>query len=462
MTAGLVWFHRWLGVATCLVFALWFASGAVLLFKPFPSLPKTQAIELLPPLDLAGVAVTPASAVAAANVTATSVRLVQRAGRPAYIVEGGERAVAIDARSGRGLALLEKEAVGANANPIDYDQWMVHNQFDPYRPFYRIASPGQGGTDLYVSAITGETLQRTTSSDRAWNWVGAVLHWVYFTPLRSSFSAWDWTVWTMSFVAMLVAIAGTVLGVMRTVTAMKQRRPSLSYFRLKWLRWHHLLGLFVGVFVLTWIFSGWLSMDHGRIFSRGTPSKVESFAYEGGSLQHVLSAIPLQAINEAGQVRAIEFAVVAGAPVLSVHDLDGRVRRLDGVGHPLTDAALAGLVTAGLEKAWKGAHVQSISTVEPTDLYALAEGWPATVRRARLAGGSFPDVYVDGQNGRLLTVMDRSRASYAWVYYALHTFNFPALTGLPWLRETLVLIPLSVGFAFSVTGVIIGWQRIRK
>jgi len=32
---------------------------------------------------------------------------------------------------------------------------------------------------------------------------------------------------------------------------------------------HHILGLFAATFVLMWIFSGWLSMDHGLLFSRG-------------------------------------------------------------------------------------------------------------------------------------------------------------------------------------------------
>ena len=53
---ALVWFHRWLGVATCLVFALWFASGAVLLFKPFPSLDRGSQLALSAPIDSAAIA----------------------------------------------------------------------------------------------------------------------------------------------------------------------------------------------------------------------------------------------------------------------------------------------------------------------------------------------------------------------------------------------------------------------
>ena len=43
-----------------------------------------------------------------------------------------------------------------------------------------------------------------------------------------------------------------------------------------WHAWHHILGLFTATFVLTWIFSGWLSMDHGLLFSRGRLSAAEA------------------------------------------------------------------------------------------------------------------------------------------------------------------------------------------
>src|SRR5262249_47343743 len=44
-----------------------------------------------------------------------------------------------------------------------------------------------------------------------------------------------------------------------------------------WHALHHVIGLIAMVFVLTWIISGWLSMDHGRLFSRGqlTPAELD-------------------------------------------------------------------------------------------------------------------------------------------------------------------------------------------
>lgn len=91
---ALVWFHRWLGVATCLVFALWFASGAVLLFKPFPSLDRGSQLALSAPIDSAAIAVPPGAAIAGAK-TVTGLRVVQRAGVPAYLVDGATGTMAV-------------------------------------------------------------------------------------------------------------------------------------------------------------------------------------------------------------------------------------------------------------------------------------------------------------------------------------------------------------------------------
>lgn len=472
-TKALVWFHRWLGIATCVVFALWFASGAVLLFKPFPSLDRASRMALAAPIDGDAVALSPRQALVGQG-DATGLRLVERAGAPSYVVDTAKGAVAVDARSGARLPFLDEAQTGAIAarfagktpaaitGPFDYDQWVVHNQFDPLRPFYRLDLGDAAGTQFYVSARTGEIVQRTTASDRGWNWVGAVLHWAYFTPLRSSFTAWDQTVWWFSFVAMLVAIAGTVLGVIRTVAVRRARRPGLTFFRLKWLRWHHLLGLFASAFVLTWILSGWLSMDHGRLFSRGQVREAQAIDYAGLPLVDAAARVEPEALRALTGARDIQFMAIAGAPLMIAADRNGQSSFHDADGRMLSVAERDRLIQRGIASAWPGRPVTTGAAVPSTDVYALAEGMPLSAQRYDRDSPASVSIYVDENEGRILTVMDRSRAAYAWIYYALHTFNFPGLTTRPLLRYVLVLIPLFLGFLFSVTGIVIGYRRLRK
>jgi uncharacterized iron-regulated membrane protein len=470
VTAWLVWFHRWLGIATCLIFAAWFASGAILLFQPFPSLGKVEASALAEPIAVGAVRVSPAQALALAGADATGLRLVQRAGAPAYLAQTANGRVVIDARTGASLkpigaaqAASVVEAAGFRAAQIDgpfgYDQWIVHNQFDSLRPFFRIGLGDPAGTQLYVSAVTGEIVQRTTFRERAWNWGGAVLHWVYVTPLRSSFTAWDQTVWWLSLVAMLVAIAGTVLGVIRTVAVKRAGRPGLSYFRLKWLRWHHLLGLFASMFVLGWILSGWLSMDHGRLFSRGQASPVEQARYAGIPLTRAVAGIPAGFAKALPGAKAVGFASIGGVPLLAVTGRDGRAALFTPEGRRVSEGARDRIFRSALGAAWPNQTIGRPEATAKDDLYVLAEGMPDSTVQYRLGART---IYVDAASGGIVTVMDTSRAAYAWIYYALHTFNFPGLSGRPLLREIVVLIPLLLGFLFSITGVVIGYQRLRK
>src|ERR1700761_611510 len=89
---ALVLLHRWLGVGFCLLFAMWFASGIVMHFVPFPSLTEMERFAGLLPIDASRLRHGPDEAVAASHVhDAQRVRLIQRADGPVYIVSGSSK-----------------------------------------------------------------------------------------------------------------------------------------------------------------------------------------------------------------------------------------------------------------------------------------------------------------------------------------------------------------------------------
>ncbi|MBB6254587.1 PepSY domain-containing protein [Nitrospirillum iridis] len=477
MLRWLSWFHRWAGVVLCLLFTVWFASGAVLMFVPFPALPDAARREAAEPIALDAMAVTPAAALAQAP-DATDLRLVSADGHPRYLLQVPGRpdvAVAGDAAPppnplppgpltpSQAAAIAGRfagDAVDHVEGPLAYDQWVVHHRFNRYRPFYRVVLADTAHTWLYVSATTGEVLQRATRAERAWNWCGAVLHWVYFTPIRQDWSLWNQVVWWISLWALLTTIAGIWLGIYRTMKARASRRRALTPFR-GWLGWHHLLGLGAGLFVFTWILSGWLSMDHGRLFSTGEAGDDRRAAFQGLTLEAAVAALTLDDLRALGSATELRFGAVAGHPVITAYGGGAPPRTMIPGGGPslfLPDEVLA----AGLRNAWPGTAVSAAGSVDATDLYALAEGMTTDTRRFAIKGAKPVDVYVDGHAGRILVVMDDSRSTYAWVYFALHTFNFPGLTGRPMLRWTLELQPLTLGLVFSLTGVVVSTRRLRR
>lgn len=472
MMGVIVLLHRWLGIAFCLLFAMWFASGIVMHFVPFPSLTEADRFAGLMPLET-GEAITPvADAVAATGIKdATRVRLIQRSDGPVYVVSGASHLRAVRASDGADASVESPDVALAIARAharsrgldaaraaliarADYDQWSVPNGFDRHRPLFRVALGDAAGTEVYVSSRTGEVVLDTIRSERGWNWAGSVLHWIYPTVLRSNWSLWDQVVSIVSLVALLAAVLGAVLGIIRI--RIRGRRISSPYHG--WHALHHIIGLVSTVFVLTWIFSGWLSMDHGRLFSRGQLTSAEAA---------VANAVP-----DWGTAPSIDRRPLS-PPVLEVEwfAFNGSVFRRDRTGLNSQTLTKAGEPSRNRQMAFLDEQdVLSLTTrlaggcgvasvVADNDDYPAQSIVPgAPVYRSRCGDLWFD---IDGADGSVLQRLDASRRAYRWVYSALHTLDFPVLMAHPRLRDVLIVGLCALGLVFSVTGIAIGWRRLQ-
>jgi PepSY-associated TM region len=470
---ALVLLHRWLGVGFCLLFAMWFASGIVMHFVPFPALTEAARFAGLPPIDVSRVRHGPDEAVVASHIEgAQRVRLIQRTDGPVYIVTGASKPAAVRAADlsdaavtsdQLALAIAQADArqIGIDATDAilaslaDYDQWSVPNGYDEHRPLYRVALYDPSGTELYVSSRTGEVVLDTTRYQRAWNYPGSVVHWIYPTVLRSNWAAWDKVVWTLSLGALVAAVTGTLLGVIRLRVS---RGGVGSPFR-GWHAWHHILGLFTATFVVTWILSGWLSMDHGLLFSRGRLSDTEAatiartpdwngVAGDARSIPESAKEVEWFAFGERFYKRertgvdSQSIAAIGPDPqhppparsYLTAEEVDGLIRRI------ASNCAAPVVVGAG-------DHYPAASLIPGAPVYRSVCG----------------DVWfqVDGATGRVMERLDSSRRAYRWVYTALHTLDFPILLAHPRVRSMLIVVLCAIGFLFSVTGAVIGWRRLR-
>src|SRR4029077_2386217 len=228
----LILLHRWFGVAFCLLFAMWFASGIVIHFVQFPALSESERVAGLLPIDLMRVAHSPAEAVAASKIAdVMRIRLVERSDGPVYLVSGSSAVKALRAddlgdgavRSARLAGILARNGATNDATndvrkedapvvaEIFPDQWTIAEQYDQYRPLYRVALEEQPGTEVYVSATTGEVVLKTTRRQRWWNYAGSVAHWIYPTMLRSHPTLWAALLWWLALLAMIGAGLGAVI-----------------------------------------------------------------------------------------------------------------------------------------------------------------------------------------------------------------------------------------------------------
>src|SRR5882724_2438457 len=150
---GLTLLHRWWGIVFGLLFAMWFASGIVMHFVPFPTRSEAGRFAGTAPIDLAHLLHGPAQAVAASSIgDALRIRLVQRGDGPIYLITGpsGEKALRADDLGDGGVhserqALLigvdyavrhGLSAANAGIDTISHDQWTVSGEFDSHRPLF--------------------------------------------------------------------------------------------------------------------------------------------------------------------------------------------------------------------------------------------------------------------------------------------------------------------------------------
>ena len=471
----LTWFHRWVGVVLSALVLLWFLSGAVMHFVGFPQLTNEDRLAHQDPISLDRVLVAPAGMESIAD--ADGLRLISVAGRPVYIESRrGRVPLAVAADTGKVLPLFSASTAKAIAerfghapavavsSPIEYDQWVVPQDYDPWRPIYRVRLGDASGRELYVSARTGEVVQATTARQRAVNWCGAIVHWIYFTPLRKSESRWDITVWWISFVALISALVGFWLGMVRLAANKAARRPGISPFR-RWMRWHHVLGIFASVIVFTWLLSGWLSMDEGRIFPEPYPTQQESVGLRGIGFADVIRAVTLADLHGVGPVVQVSFDAVGGRSFMDIQPPGGAEPHIvwlgagpDASAGGLSDAALS----AGLTAIWPGRVDGELVSDGLDDFYRHAEALPDSAVGFRLSGPDSTRVYIDRYSGQLLAVVGPGRRVYDWVYYALHTLKFPGLLDHPDIRTLVELLLLALGVAFSTTGVILSVKRVKR
>ena len=118
--------HRWLGIALCLLFAMWFVSGMVMMYVGYPKLTAHERLAHLPALQSQAGLLPPQQALHLAGwqQPLEELRLsASRAGQPVYQLtpvkgthqKAGAGTVVVDARTGRLLPAADEATALASA-----------------------------------------------------------------------------------------------------------------------------------------------------------------------------------------------------------------------------------------------------------------------------------------------------------------------------------------------------------
>jgi hypothetical protein len=482
---SLIFLHRWLGVALCLLFLVWFPSGIGMMYWEFPTVTPEMRLDRAASLRATDVRLSAADAWATLRETSAPhrARLCVFDGRPLYRFETrtGEQAVYADTGERPALstnlaariasAWTGQPASAAHTETIDdTDQWTVQGAVRRLRPFWKYS--WANGEQVYVSQQSGEVVQYTTTVSRLGAYLGPIPHWLYFTPLRKHQPQWSRLVIYTSGIGTIAAVLGVIVAVMVFSPSKRYRlagrATAIPYGGYK--RWHMVVGLFVGVGAITWAYSGMLSMDPYAVTQRaadaGAARDTVQRALRGGplSLQFFARTHPRDAIAAIPGVKEIELISIGDMPTYLASMGGGNTRVLslgDGrVATAVDDDTLRAIVT----NASGAFGLAEFEIVNAYDRYYLDRrgALPLPVLLARLDDGEDTRYYIDPRTARIVGSHSAADWSSRWLYHGLHSLDFPWLYDHRPAWDIVVIAFMLGGTALSVTSLVLAWRVVTR
>ncbi|MBK9308828.1 MAG: hypothetical protein IPM58_17465 [Nitrospira sp.] len=467
--------HRWLGLVLGPALLLWFLSGAVLLWMPYPSLTEGEWFSSAGELPTRECCVSFTSLVEKLErpdgIESLRLRLV--GDRPVVVAQSlNGLLTAFSADSGDLLAPFTQEGIERIVQPfsggrvidvvelIDHDVWTVHQRFDPYRPLWKVQLSGERRAVLYVSSVTGDVVQDTTAEERRWNLIGAVIHWWYWPWLRRHWAWWDHVVWWASAIGTVTVVAG---GLILGREWVKQGWSGL--FTGRW-KVHRVLGVIAGISACCWMASGWLSMDHGRWFSDGKVDAEDRERFMGGrfsrsdieSMADFSARLADETVKEIRLIKmdGIVHLVARTSPshqaILSMAEPDESPR--EAFQDEVVKAAASPLLGDGVLRVTRPVEIDFNSCSKTDDEAA------SPFLQVETSGPESKGVLVNVWTGAVVERLDFSRRLYHRLFDGLHRWDVAWFSQHCDLRRVLMSLWCLFGAGLAGSGVWMGLVRL--
>jgi hypothetical protein len=481
--------HRYSGIAVCILFVVWFVSGIFIIYgRGMPRLTPEVRLARLPVLDLSSSRLTLQEAATRAGLTEPPARalMVTAMDRPAYRFSPEEGPwITVFADNGEVLEGLDRDQalhvarrfLNDSTTTLQYagpltrsDQWTLV-EGARLMPLHKITAGDGQGTELYVSEQTGEVAVQTTRESRALAWAGAIPHWLYFTALRRNGTAWRQAVLWASGIGTIVALVGIAVGLVRFSSSsrfrIRQKRSHIPY--AGWNRWHYISGVFFGLFSLTWVFSGMLSMNPWWWSPDRSPGASENWVFSGGDLDLSLFPAPAEAtwrsLFSERQVKELEFVRVQGQPYYLGRSAQAKpvlwTIQPPGVAREpfTTDSLLERARAAFLE-----GEIAESRTLSEYDSYYYSrdQNLPLPVLQVKFDDPARTWFYIDPVMGRIVQRMEWRNRVERWFYNGLHSLDFSFWYYQRPLWDIGVITLCLGGVVLSVLGVMLGTRRLRR
>ena len=263
--------HRVVGTIIALFFLMWFLTGLVLIYHPYPRLSDEQIYahqevlpDMLPDVD---------SIAQRAGGTLRKLHLYQAQGQTlaevttkdtscTMVVDGTQPVKPVTYATAEQIAKRWIDAPILRVDTLhERAQWVLYSRYDKVLPIYRFYFDDSDRSELFISGKNGEAQQLTTRSSRFWAWVGAIPHKFYVPALRTRLDLWMNTVAVGGALCFFAALSGLLVSLYVLYKQYRRTGHLHSPYRKRWYHWHHVYGLLFSVVLVAWGISGYFSMQ---------------------------------------------------------------------------------------------------------------------------------------------------------------------------------------------------------
>ncbi|WP_455641578.1 hypothetical protein [Parabacteroides johnsonii] len=231
--------HRITGCIIAGFFLMWFVTGLILIYHPYPRLTDEQLYEkkeILPSLlpDIQSI-----KQKAGENIKQLHIR--QSQGQTLATVTTADSCftyccndttVAVKPIT---FSFLEETALKwVNAPVIKVDtlhervQWILYSRYDRAMPIYKFYFDDPEKHELFISGKTGEVQQLTDKSQRLWAWLGAIPHKFYLPFIRKNLDLWDTSITIGGLLCFITSLTGAFVGIYVLLKRHKQKKMGNS------------------------------------------------------------------------------------------------------------------------------------------------------------------------------------------------------------------------------------------
>lgn len=214
---------------------------------------------------------------------------------------------------------------------------------------------------------------------------------------------------------------------------------------------------------MTWIASGWLSMNPFKLFARTQITDEQRAAYAGRAPAAAIG-VTQQGLATALSSRPSEvsFAWVGGTPVMLTRAKDTTRLLSAATGHSFTLDEV--LLRRAAQSVYPASRIASFDRLTEEDVYWYSHHRqrPLPVMRAEFDDANGTWLFIEPATGEIAGLSDHSARTYRWLFNFLHDYDLPVLLRNQPARDILIWLLSLAGLVISISGVVVGWRTLKR